>query len=135
MAHYAVINDENEIIEVIVGKNEEDTLPSDFSSWEEYYTSIKGNTTKRTSYNTNKNVHNLGGTPFRGNYASVGGTYDPTNDIFLPPKPYESWVLDLPNAFWKAPIDTPDDLEYYWDEEAYQLDNTDGWKLYPAPPE
>jgi hypothetical protein len=77
---------------------------------------------KRTSYNTTANVHTKGGTPFRKNYAAIGYTYDEDNDIFWPPKPYDSWVKDIPNAKWKSPIgDKPvpesDEFLYLWNED------------------
>ena len=58
----------------------------------------------QTSYNTIKNTHRLGGTPFRGNYAGIGDTWDDENEIFWPKKPYPSWVKDLNTASWKSPI-------------------------------
>ena len=59
---------------------------------------------KKTSYNTSGGKHKNGGTPFRGNYAGIGMTYDEDNDIFIGKKPYASWVLDVPSASWKSPI-------------------------------
>ena len=59
---------------------------------------------KKTSYNTSGGQHKNGGTPFRGNYAGIGMTYDEDNDIFIGKKPYASWVLDVPSASWKSPI-------------------------------
>ena len=64
---------------------------------------------KRTSYNTYENKHLLGGIPFRGNYAGIGYTYFTPSNIFMPPKPYASWSLDVSNAVWVAPISKPDD--------------------------
>jgi hypothetical protein len=58
----------------------------------------------QTSYNTSKNTHKLGGTPFRGNYASIGFTWDEDNNIFWPKKPYNSWIKHIPTASWKSPI-------------------------------
>jgi hypothetical protein len=67
---------------------------------------------KKTSYNTSGGKHKNGGTPFRGNYAGIGMTYDEDNDIFISKKPYASWVLDVPSASWKSPIgDAPDYLK------------------------
>jgi hypothetical protein len=58
----------------------------------------------QTSYNTSKNQHKIGGTPFRGNYAGIGYIWDEENQIFWPKKPYASWVKHLPTATWKSPI-------------------------------
>jgi len=131
MAHYAFINEENIITEVIVGKDEDDlnTLPDGFDDWESYYLTKRPDAILclRTSYNTFKNEHKEGGTPFRGNYASVGFTYDTINDVFIPPQPYESWLLN-DNYYWEAPIPLPDNTYVYlWNESVYREDNTKGW--------
>jgi hypothetical protein len=130
MAHYAFIKD-NIVTEVIVGKDEDDTssLPDGFADWEEYYLTKRPNqdACKRTSYNTFANQHKEGGTPFRGNYASKGDTYDSAKDVFIAPQPYESWVLNE-NHCWEAPIPLPDnDYFYFWHESVYQEDNNKGW--------
>jgi hypothetical protein len=71
----------------------------------------------QTSYNTYGNQHKLGGTPVRGNYAGIGYTYDATNDVFIEPKPFPSWVLDESTWLWEAPIARPTDgKKYRWDE-------------------
>jgi hypothetical protein len=62
---------------------------------------------KQTSYNTHGGVHSLGGTPFRKNHAGIGYTYDETRDAFIPPKPWNSWVLDENTCTWKAPFSFP----------------------------
>jgi len=64
---------------------------------------------KKTSYNTVAGEHLLGGTPFRKNYAGIGYTYDETRDAFIPPKPYNSWILDENKCVWKAPKPFPID--------------------------
>jgi len=132
MAHYAFLDNNNEVIEVITGIDEDDTstLPSGFADWEAFYLSMRPNATKckRTSYNTFQNAHILGGTAFRGNYAGVGYIYDQDDDVFYPPQPFASWTKDTTNIKWVAPINCPGNEElYYWDEEAYQADNTTGW--------
>jgi hypothetical protein len=132
MAHYAFLDDNNKVTEVITGIDESstDTLPQGYVSWEAWYLTQRPNATdcKRTSYNTTNNAHTGDGTAFRGNYAGVGFSYDSINDVFIPPKPYESWVLDEDIWDWEAPIDMPDDDNaYVWDEDAYQEDNTTGW--------
>jgi hypothetical protein len=98
MAHYAELNEDNIVVFVFVGKDEND-LVEGVESWEEYY-SRPGFTVKRTSYNTNANEHSDGGTPFRGNYAGVGFTYDENLDAFIPPKPEGEWVLDEDSFTW-----------------------------------
>ena len=137
MAHYSFINDENIVVEVITGKDENDleTLPEGFASWEEYYeTKRDGLTCKRTSYNTQAGEHLNGGTAFRGNYAGIGFTYDPDNDVFYAQSPHSSWVLNETSWIWEAPLPRPDpQTDYVWDEDVYQADTSDpktqGWVL------
>ena len=104
MAHYCFINDENIVVEVITGRNESDTenLPDGYDSWEEYYQNQRdGMTCLRTSYNTIENEHILGGSAFRGNYAGVGYSYDPDNDVFIPPQPtIDGWTFTLDQDTW-----------------------------------
>lgn len=69
----------------------------------------------QTSYNTYRNTHLLGGTPLRGNYAGIGYIYDEVNDVFYPPKPYDSWVLDIYTWSWEPPIARPSDEDPYSD--------------------
>jgi hypothetical protein len=70
----------------------------------------------RTSYNTYGNQHPEG-RPLRGNYAGIGFTYDRTKDVFIPPKPFASWVLNEDTCLWDAPVAMPtDDKIYVWDE-------------------
>tara|TARA_A100001391_G_scaffold179094_1_gene143852 strand:- start:43 stop:459 length:417 start_codon:yes stop_codon:yes gene_type:complete len=88
---------------------------------------------KKTSYNTAAGQHKLGGTPLRGNYAGIGMTYDEDNDLFLPPKPYPSWVLITAEARWQSPIgDAPELSEaeqlthrYIWNESGQSWDKTE----------
>ena len=135
MAHYVFLNENNIVVNVIVGLDEDqtETLPEEFSSWEDFYADQQGLTCKRTSYNTKAGVHLNGGTPFRANYGGIGMHYDPTNDIFHNPQPYDSWTLNTTTGLWEAPIDYPDDDQnsYFWDEDAYQGDTADpktlGW--------
>ena len=78
---------------------------------------------KQTSYNTYGGEHKLGGTSFRKNYATIGGTYDPSRDAFIPPKPHSSWVLNETTCQWEAPVVKPEDDNYYeWNEETQQWD-------------
>jgi len=113
MAHYAFLDKNNIVTEVIVGKNEGE----DGIDWEQWYGDFRGQTCKRTSYNTQANVHLAGGTPYRKNYASIGYTYDATRDAFISPQPYASWVLNEITCVWEAPAPYPtDDKRYRWDE-------------------
>ena len=137
MAHYAFINDNDIVTEVIVGIDEDstDTLPEGYTSWEDWYLTQRpgASACKRTSYNTIANTHSDGGTAFRGNYAGIGYTWDETNDVFYPPQPYGSWTLSS-DWVWEAPIAYPDDgNNYIWNENAYQADTadpkTEGWEL------
>jgi len=117
MAHYAFLDENNIVTQVIVGRDEDD-LPEGITSWEDYYSEFHGQNCKRTSYNTVANEHLLGGTPFRGNYAGIGWFYDETLDAFIPPQPFPSWTLDESTVRWMPPIPYPDDGEAYgWDEQ------------------
>ena len=76
---------------------------------------------KQTSYNTYNGEHLLGGTPFRKNYATIGGTYDPERDAFIPPRLFESWTLNEDTCNWEPPTPYPDDDKYYdWNETTKQ---------------
>ena len=111
MAHYAFLDENNIVTEVIAGKDE-----SNFN-WEQQYGSFRGQLCKRTSYNTRGGVHQLGGTPFRKNFAGIGYTYDQTKDAFIAPKPFNSWILNEDTCRWEAPVAYPTDGQrYIWDE-------------------
>ena len=115
MAHYAFLDDNKIVTEVIPGKNENE----DGIDWEQWYSDFRGQVCKRTSYNTVGGVHINGGIPFRKNYAGIGYLYDEQRDSFIPPKPYASWVLIEETCQWKAPVDMPtDDKKYSWNEES-----------------
>jgi len=112
MAHYAELNENNIVLQVIVGVDE----PLD---GEAIYQQETGRIWKKTSYNTQGNKHLLGGTPFRKNYAGVGYTYDFDRDAFIPPKNYPSWTLDEETCNWIPPFPMPDDNKIYvWVEQA-----------------
>ena len=106
MAHFAKVN--NGIVEqVIVAEPEFFTTFVDSSPGEWI----------QTSYNTYGGIHKNGGTPLRKNYAGIGFTYNRTKDAFIPPKPFNSWVLDEQTCLWNAPVSYPtDDKHYSWDE-------------------
>lgn len=106
MAHYAFLDEENIVTEVIVGRNEDETVDG-VSDWETYYGNIRGQVCKRTSFNNN----------IRKQYAGVGYTYDETDDVFIAPQPYPSWILDE-NHDWQPPVPYPDDEGMFvWDED------------------
>lgn len=102
MAHYAFLNEDNIVTEVIVGKDETDTS----QDWEQFYGEFRNQVCKRTSYNGN----------IRKNYAGVGYTYDSQRDAFIPPQPFPSWLLIEETCQWDAPVPMPTDGMYSWDE-------------------
>jgi hypothetical protein len=124
MAHYAQLDSENVVVQVFVGR---DDVVEGIDDWETYY-APEGYTVKQTSYNTQGGVHYdpETGEPsddqtkaLRFNYAGIGFTYDEDRDAFIPPKPFESWVLDEGTCLWEAPVEYPaDGAHYVWDEEA-----------------
>jgi hypothetical protein len=112
VAHFAKLDENNLVVFVTVGRQEDDGLEAEL-------TARTGDVYKQTSYNTYGGVHALGGTPFRKNYAGIGYIYDEILDAFIPPKPFESWVLDEDTCLWEAPIDYPEDgAIYFWNEES-----------------
>ena len=115
MAHYAFLDENNIVTEVIVGKDEGE----EGRDWEQWYGEFRGQACKRTSYNTQAGVHLKGGTPFRKNYAGIGYTYMPLPiDGFVPPRPFESWNLDPDVCQWVPPVAMPTDGNMYsWDED------------------
>ena len=114
MAHYAFLDTNNIVTEVIVGKDEGE----DGINWEQHYGEFRGQTCKRTSYNTNGGVHTSGGTPYRKNYAGIGYTYDSGRDAFIPPQQFASWTLNETSCIWEAPTPKPTDGKVYsWNEE------------------
>jgi len=103
MAHYAFLDENNIVTEVIVGIYETELIEGlDPETW---YSNFRGQTCKRTSYNGN----------IRKNYAGVGFTYDAVNDVFIALQPYPSWVLDS-DFNWQAPTLMPTDGMWYWNE-------------------
>ena len=128
MAHFAKLDENNIVTQVIVVSND---IATSESAGATFINNLYGtsDTWKQTSYNTFANEHKLGGTAFRKNYAGVGFTYDASRDGFISPKPFASWVLVDATCQWKAPIDVPNHSEnrYHWDEALYQSDNTKGW--------
>lgn len=123
MAHYAFLDENNIVVEVIVGKDEDD-IDTNVIDWEQHYGNFRGLVCKRTSYNTRGGQHINGGIPFRKNYAGIGYTYDEGRDAFIPLKPFNSWVLNETTCLWEPPIPRPEDTGttiWMWNEE------TQGW--------
>ena len=106
MAHYAFLDENNIVTEVIVGKNEGEDGKSG-EDWEAHYGAFRGQVCKRTSYNSN----------IRKNYAGIGYTYNAELDAFVPPKPFASWVLNEETAQWEAPVPRPEEGMWFWDED------------------
>lgn len=108
MAHYAFLDANGIVTEVIVGKDEGE----DGIDWEQHYGAFRSQVCKRTSYNTSGGVHLGGGVPFRKNYAGIGFVYDFNRDAFIPPKPNQTYVLDETTCLWVEPIvPTPEPVE------------------------
>ena len=148
MAHFAKINDDNEVLNVLV-LDDANMLDSDNKEDEsigqqylETHNNWPANQWIQTSFNTSQNTHSSGDNSkaFRGNYAGIGYVWDATNNIFWQPKPYPSWVKDTTTASWKSPIgDAPaltaeqtsqNEVEthlwgYQWNEDNQSWDLTD----------
>ena len=107
MAHYAFLDNNNIVTEVITGIDETELIEGlDTETW---YGNFRGQVCKRTSYNGN----------YRKNYAGQGFSYDADRDAFISPKPFDSWLLDEETCRWKAPVTYPTDgLTYFWNEAA-----------------
>jgi hypothetical protein len=106
MSHWAELDSNNKVLRVVVGDN------NDSNNDEGYQWLIDnlGGTWMKTSYNAETNG-------FRKNYAGINYFYDEARDAFIPPKPFESWILNEENCQWKAPMARPDDGKFYkWDE-------------------
>lgn len=109
MAHFAQLNENNKVINIIVVSNDKIINPEtgleDENIGINFCKSLFGKDTNwiQTSYNSN----------FRGNFAGIGFSYEKEYDIFLPPKPYDSWIIDLESIGWKAPIPKPNTDEYF----------------------
>jgi hypothetical protein len=104
MAHYAFLDSNNVVTEVIVGKDETELI--DGLTPEVWYGNFRGQTCVRTSYNNN----------IRKQYAGIGYTYNFSADVFVVPQPFPSWSLDN-NYDWQPPITQPEG-SFYWDEES-----------------
>ena len=124
MAHYALLDENNIVIQVITGVDE-NIIQTDLDgtqvggsseAWETFYANcpwLNAVGCKRTSYNKN----------IRKNYAGIGYTYDPTRDAFIPPKPFPSWILNESTCLWGSPTPYPTDGKFYnWNEESQTWD-------------
>jgi hypothetical protein len=119
MSHFAKLDENNIVTFVIKARQESDGMEDEF-------TQSTGQVWKQTSYNTRGGVHYNPETgepsadqskALRYNYAGIGFTYDPERDAFIPPKAFDSWVLDEATCLWVPPIEYPaDGGEYTWDE-------------------
>jgi hypothetical protein len=135
MASFAKIGLNNKVIEVLSVVNE---VLHDSNGVEQevigidFLTKLTGYPVwKQTSYNTHGGVHDNGGTPLRKNHAGIGYTYDETRDAFIPPKPFNSWILNENTCQWEAPTVYPETYtlnlkdesnnnvkdRYYWNEQ------------------
>ena len=114
MAHWAELDENNKVIRVTVGDNND---PNGDEGYQWLLDNIGGRWVK-TSYNTVSGEHLLGGTPLRKNFAGIGYTYDPVRDAFIPPKPFTSWTLNETSCAWEAPTPVPAEIGmfYRWDE-------------------
>jgi len=136
MAHYAKLGTNNKVLAVHVVSDNDCLNASGVEDEEvgrQFLEKIHNwPLWKKTSYNTSNGQHKNGGTPFRGNYAGIGMTYDEDNDIFIGNKPYASWVLNVSEARWQSPIgDAPTLPEveqfthyYVWNESTQAWDKT-----------
>ena len=122
MSHFAKLDENNVVTFVTVGRQEDDGLEAEL-------TARTGDVYKQTSYNTRGGVHYTDGVPsedqtkaLRKNYAGIGFTYDEERDAFIPPKPFESWVLDEDTCLWGAPVPMPEDGDYTWNEGTLSWD-------------
>ena len=122
MAHFAKIGNDNIVERVEVVHN---NIATDEQAGITFLQNLYNDTAtwKQTSYNTLANTHKLSGTAFRGNYASVGYTYNEDIDAFIPPKPYNSWILNETTCLWEAPVQYPtDNQDYIWNETSQTWD-------------
>jgi len=118
MSHYAQLDENNVVVFVIHAKSNDK---------EDEFTESTGDVYRQTSYNTHGGIHYTDGEPsddqtkaFRFNYAGIGFTYDKNRDAFIPPKPFESWILDEGICLWQPPLPYPEDGgNYRWDEDLF----------------
>ena len=131
MAHFAKLGANGKVIQVLTLDNK-DMLNADGIEDEavgqqylERHNNWPAQMWIQTSYNTTGNIHKLGGTPFRGNYAGIGYSWDEDNNIFWPKKPHASWVKNISEARWQSPIgDAP---ELTAEQTSQNEAKTHGW--------
>jgi len=111
MAHYAFLDDNSIVTEVITGIDETELI--DGLDPETWYGNFRSQVCKRTSYNSN----------IRGTYAGVGYLYNEEEDIFITPQPYPSWTRN--GSFWQAPTPQPEEGYWIWNEETGEWLETD----------
>lgn len=120
MAHWAELDENNIVLRVTVGDNN-DPAGDEGHQW---LIDNLGGTWIKTSYNTLNGVHLEGGTPLRWTFAGVGYIYREDLDAFIEPSPYVSWIFDSTIMNWVPPVPKPDSGMWVWDEE------TVSWKEY-----
>ena len=126
MAHFAKIGKGNKVEQIEVVHNDIAITEQDGINFLNNIYKTR-DVWKQTSYNTYNGEHLLGGTPFRKNYATIGGTYDPERDAFIAPKLFESWTLNETTCHWEPPVPYPDDAD---DEKIYNWnETTQQWEL------
>ena len=131
MAHFAKLGANGKVIAVLTMDNDK-MLNADGvedervgQEWLERHNNWPAEMWIQTSYNTYGNEHKNGGTPFRGNYAGIGYSWDDDNNIFWPKKPHASWVKDIATASWKSPIGDPPALTA--EQTSQNEDGTHSW--------
>jgi|TARA_R100000306_G_C4350045_1_gene129640 hypothetical protein len=146
MAHFAKISEDNVVLQVVVIADANTVNESDVETesvgqaYLEQHCNWPANRWIKTSYNTSMNQHKLSGTAFRGNYAAIGMTWDSSNNIFWPPKPFTSWTKNTTTAQWESPAGAEPSLnteqqnqnaaqthlwEYTWNESTKEWDFAD----------
>ena len=116
MAHFAKLGVGNKVLKVEVVSND---IATTEQAGVDFLNNLYGTNDvwKQTSYNTKGGIHKTGGTPFRKNYAGIGYKYDTSKDAFIPPKPFNSWILNETTCLWDPPVVKPDDgQQYTWNE-------------------
>jgi len=126
MAHFAKIDESNVVLEVLRVNDEDASTEAAGQAHLNTHNNWPANLWVQTSYNTWANQHKLGGTPFRGNFACIGFTWDSENQIFWPPRPYASWTQDNATASWVSPAGAEPSLTS--EQSQQNLDGTHGWK-------
>jgi len=128
MTHFAKIDNSDIVVFVTRGRDEDDGKELELCA-------RTGDTYRQTSYNTRGGIHYKSNSnepsddqskSFRKNYAGIGYTYDKERDAFIPPKIYNTWVLNEDTCQWQPPVAYPDDgKEYQWNEDKQKWDLSD----------